>query len=262
MRELIEKLRGECDFVLFDTPSAIAFSDAAVLAGIMDGVLMVVRAQQAPRGSELQVRQLLNKAGANVIGVVLNDVPQQNVDSFHYHDQYYQARPALAGGGEPRVALPEAAAAEPAQPVESEPVLALEAPVGAPAAPKAGRGWRLWLQVGALVVLAAGGGYLLLGAGQAKPPAGRPGMSAPAPVREAGVVLVGEVLRQTWVRVTCDGTLTYEGALLPGRNEWRAQREITLRVADPGAVELTHNGHKIGALGKLGGEPVVQTFTK
>jgi capsular exopolysaccharide synthesis family protein len=89
MRSLVHKLVEHSDYVLFDTPSAIAFTDAVVLSQVVDGVILVVRAQQVPRGAELQVRNLLNKANANILGVVLNDVQPDTVDSYYYHSHYY-----------------------------------------------------------------------------------------------------------------------------------------------------------------------------
>lgn len=89
MRSLHEQLKKLADFVLVDTPSAIVFADAALLSSIMDATLMVVRASNIPRGAEDQVRKVLNKANANIIGVALNGVPAERVDSVHYHQNYY-----------------------------------------------------------------------------------------------------------------------------------------------------------------------------
>ncbi|MHB1189559.1 MAG: tyrosine-protein kinase family protein, partial [Armatimonadota bacterium] len=96
MRGVTQWLAEHADFVLFDTPSAVAFTDAVVLSRVVDGVLLVVRAQQVPRGAELQVRNLLNKANANILGVVLNDVQPEMVDSCYYHSHYY---PNVEPGG-------------------------------------------------------------------------------------------------------------------------------------------------------------------
>ena len=89
MRALHERLKPHTDFVLVDTPSAIAFSDSSILASYLDAVMIVVRAQETPRGSEIQLKNLLNKARANVVGVVLNGVKPQLVDSYYYHAAYY-----------------------------------------------------------------------------------------------------------------------------------------------------------------------------
>jgi len=89
MRETIEDLARDFDFVLFDTPSAVVFADAATLATMLDGVLLVVRANEAPSGGEMQVKKLLNKTQARIVGVVLNDMPVQQVESARYYSSYY-----------------------------------------------------------------------------------------------------------------------------------------------------------------------------
>lgn len=105
MRELIAALKAQCDFVFFDSPSAVVFADAAVIASMVDGVILVIRAQQSPRGNELQVRNLLNKAKANIIGMVLNDASPETVDSYHFHSRYYpngETMAALDGTAGPK----------------------------------------------------------------------------------------------------------------------------------------------------------------
>ena len=89
MRALVEWLSDQSDYVLLDTPAAVAFTDAVVLSRVVDGVILVVRAQQVPRGAEEQVKSMLAKANANILGVVLNDVEPENVDSYYYHSHYY-----------------------------------------------------------------------------------------------------------------------------------------------------------------------------
>ncbi len=89
MKSLHEQLRPHTDFILFDTPSAIAFADATILSSLLDATVMVIRANNVPRGAENQVRTMLNKAKANIIGVVLNGMNPEYVDSVHYHYHYY-----------------------------------------------------------------------------------------------------------------------------------------------------------------------------
>lgn len=89
MRELVDKLEEHCDLVLFDSPSTIVFSDGPMLASWVDAVIMVVSANQAPRGTEVQTRDLLRRAKANIIGVVVNRMQQDMVDSCFYYSHYY-----------------------------------------------------------------------------------------------------------------------------------------------------------------------------
>lgn len=89
MQEIVQQLKTDVDFVIFDTPAAIAFTDTVVLSQWLDGAILVVRANQIPRGAELQVRDLFNKAKVRILSVVLNDVQPTSVDSYYYHSHYY-----------------------------------------------------------------------------------------------------------------------------------------------------------------------------
>jgi len=107
MRTLHERLKPHTDFILVDTPSAIAFSDSTILSSFLDSVLLVVRAQEAPRGGEHHVREMLNKARANIVGVVLNGVKPQLVDSYFYHSAYYPPPPVERTGAHALPAPPD-----------------------------------------------------------------------------------------------------------------------------------------------------------
>jgi non-specific protein-tyrosine kinase len=74
MEVVITKLRQQADMVLFDTPPVTAFTDAALLATKVDGVLLVFRAGVTRRDHALEARKTLHKVNANIVGVVLTDV--------------------------------------------------------------------------------------------------------------------------------------------------------------------------------------------
>lgn len=73
METLIERLQAEADMVLFDTPPVTAFTDAAVLATRLDGVLLVFQAGKTRRDRAREAHRLLEKVKANIVGVVLNN---------------------------------------------------------------------------------------------------------------------------------------------------------------------------------------------
>jgi Mrp family chromosome partitioning ATPase len=64
--------------------------DAALLGRIVDGVLLVVRAGQAPRDAVQQAHQQLARGGARVLGAVLNDPDEQakRYGGGYYADRY------------------------------------------------------------------------------------------------------------------------------------------------------------------------------
>jgi capsular exopolysaccharide synthesis family protein len=96
MFSVIEALRDSVDFVLIDTPSALVFADALTLTRYVDGIFVVIRARAAA-GRELQVKTLLNRANAPILGVVLNDVEGSEVDAYRYHHHYYTREEIPAG---------------------------------------------------------------------------------------------------------------------------------------------------------------------
>jgi polysaccharide biosynthesis transport protein len=88
MRELLKNLRESFDFILMDSPPAIAVSDAAILSRISDGVILVFHGQKTTTASAHQVVERLDAIRAPVLGVVLNGIDVRN-PSYTYYRQYY-----------------------------------------------------------------------------------------------------------------------------------------------------------------------------
>jgi protein-tyrosine kinase len=82
METLLDRLTPLFDWVILDSPPAIAVHDASILADICDGVLFVVRAG----ATDFEVAQ---KAASEfdekrILGVVLNRVEKSEGDSYYY----------------------------------------------------------------------------------------------------------------------------------------------------------------------------------
>ena len=74
-RELLDKLRGDFDYVLVAAPPLLSVADASGLAGHVDGVLLTVELGRT-RPQELQeAAEELALARARLLGVVLTGVP-------------------------------------------------------------------------------------------------------------------------------------------------------------------------------------------
>jgi non-specific protein-tyrosine kinase len=71
MAHAVGRLGEMADLVLFSAPPLGRFSDAAVLASRVDGVLLVVEAGKTRRDSAQQAKDILARAHAHVIGVVM-----------------------------------------------------------------------------------------------------------------------------------------------------------------------------------------------
>jgi protein-tyrosine kinase len=84
LRQLIQGCAGRYDWVVIDSPPALAVSDASRISELCDGVLLVVRSGQTPYEAARKARGEF-RAGA-VLGMVLNDSP---VNSSSYAQYYY-----------------------------------------------------------------------------------------------------------------------------------------------------------------------------
>jgi capsular exopolysaccharide synthesis family protein len=75
MQSLIEKLRGQNDYVLVDAPPLLPVADSSGLAVMMDGVLLSVRYGSTTKEQLQQAATKLDLVGAKTLGVILNIVP-------------------------------------------------------------------------------------------------------------------------------------------------------------------------------------------
>lgn len=86
LQKLLERVAPLFDWVIVDSPPCLPVADASVLAGCVDGVLLVVRSKSTTSAMAQRARQELRKS--NVIGVVLNAV--EEVDSYGaYYSSWY-----------------------------------------------------------------------------------------------------------------------------------------------------------------------------
>lgn len=84
-----EQLRELADYVLYDTPSGVMFTDALNLAPIVDGAILCVRALETPTGAEQRLVDLIRESDVHVLGAVLSDVPLAMVAGYDNYQHYY-----------------------------------------------------------------------------------------------------------------------------------------------------------------------------
>lgn len=88
MRQIVSKLRESFNFILIDSPPAIAVSDAAVLSVLCDGVLLVFHGQKTTMASARQTMERLDAVRAPFMGVILNGIDLRNPE-YTYYRRYY-----------------------------------------------------------------------------------------------------------------------------------------------------------------------------
>jgi capsular exopolysaccharide synthesis family protein len=93
MMQIIEELKRDRDLVIIDSPPSIV-ADAQVLAAKVDGVVIVVRPGRTHLDGLRATLEQLNRAGANVLGIIFNRIPHDRGSYYggykHYSQYYYR----------------------------------------------------------------------------------------------------------------------------------------------------------------------------
>lgn len=89
MKELIRELKRRYDFVFFDSPPIMGVSDASILASEVDMVLQVIQYRRYPQPMTIRAKQMIEKVGGNLLGIVLNNINMSQDENYYYYSGYY-----------------------------------------------------------------------------------------------------------------------------------------------------------------------------
>jgi capsular exopolysaccharide synthesis family protein len=100
MRNLLKSLSGRFAHIVVDSPPAISFTDASILSTFVDGVILVIHGGRSSRAVVRRAKQQLLDVGANIFGVVLNNVKAESHEYYGagYYSSYYQGEYYEADG--------------------------------------------------------------------------------------------------------------------------------------------------------------------
>lgn len=101
MTELVEHLARRFDVLLLDAPCLLGVADAAVLARMVDGVVLVASRGQAREQAVQAATAELATVRANVIGLVVNRAEPD--ESYHYYQSSAPEQPSAERSSSPRL---------------------------------------------------------------------------------------------------------------------------------------------------------------
>ena len=101
MAKALKEFQQRYDYVVLDSPPMTNIADAAILAQLSDATIMVVAYGETTREEAIKVHQQLQMAKANLIGVVINGIPE-HLDPYGYYG-YYQEEPVEKKSNSKRV---------------------------------------------------------------------------------------------------------------------------------------------------------------
>ncbi len=89
MKEFIKDVEQRYDFVFFDSPPIMGVSDASILASEVDLSVLVVQYRKYPQAMTLRAKQMVEKVGGTMLGVVLNNINISQDSYYYYYSGYY-----------------------------------------------------------------------------------------------------------------------------------------------------------------------------
>jgi len=83
-KEIIAWLKQRWDYVIFDAPPTLIVSDNVLFATFLDGVVLVAKSGETKKRDLERAKNTLEEAGARILGVILNYVPEKQIP-YYYH---------------------------------------------------------------------------------------------------------------------------------------------------------------------------------
>ena len=89
MEQLISEVSKRFDVVLFDSPPVLGVSDASLLVSKADASLLVLQPRKMPLKALLRTKFLIQNAGGQVMGLIMNNVDISGDTQYQYYTTYY-----------------------------------------------------------------------------------------------------------------------------------------------------------------------------
>ena len=93
-KSLVEELKANFDFILFDSPPVLPIADAAILGPRLDGVILVYQTGKVARDALRRAKEQLESVGSSIKGIVLNNTTREMeaYPAYYYHRYKYYGK--------------------------------------------------------------------------------------------------------------------------------------------------------------------------
>lgn len=98
MARLLEDFAGKYTQIIIDSPPILAVTDASVLAGHVDGAVLVLRSGETEQRAAERAVDQFRRLNVRIFGAVLNEVAISANDESYYLQYYYHYQPVEQGG--------------------------------------------------------------------------------------------------------------------------------------------------------------------
>ena len=89
MQGLLNEVSRRFDIVLIDSPPVLGVSDASLLVSRADATLLVLQPRKMPIKALMRTKTLVQNAGGQIMGLVMNNVDISGDTQYQYYTTYY-----------------------------------------------------------------------------------------------------------------------------------------------------------------------------
>ncbi|MEW6378543.1 MAG: polysaccharide biosynthesis tyrosine autokinase [bacterium] len=106
LKEILEKLKRQYDYIIIDSPPLVAVTDAVIISRIVDGVALVIHGGATSKEDIMQGRDLLQNANAPLLGVIINNIDLGKRSRYYYYNYRYYGDDKASKNSRPQKHLP------------------------------------------------------------------------------------------------------------------------------------------------------------
>lgn len=106
MDKLMAEVSKRFDVVLFDSPPVLGVSDASLLVNKVDATLLVLQPRKMPLKALLRAKGVIQNAGGQLMGIVMNNVDISGDTQYQYYTTYYSYYASDTSRKEPKLKQP------------------------------------------------------------------------------------------------------------------------------------------------------------
>jgi capsular exopolysaccharide synthesis family protein len=88
MREFVDVVKQDYDYVLYDTPPIGGIADATILSQLVDGIILVMESGKTPIKAVIRNHRILSDSRVKCAGVIIIKAPVSGSESYYYHYKY------------------------------------------------------------------------------------------------------------------------------------------------------------------------------
>ena len=90
LKNSIDKVRDNYDYIFIDTPPIGIVSDASIISSYSDGVIFVVGSEEVDSNLAKVAKERLDSVNSNILGVILNKYKTET--NSEYYNYYYHSQ--------------------------------------------------------------------------------------------------------------------------------------------------------------------------